>query len=90
MKEIFKKRQKLDFHLRCQADFLHLGVNTSYFGLKSLIYFSSKIWNIIPDEIKNYLRSEELKIKIRQRALSNCHCKLCRTYTTRRTQDTLA
>ena len=43
--------------------FLHLGVNTSYFGLKSLIYFSSKIWNIIPDEIKNYLRSEELKIK---------------------------
>ena len=50
MQEIFEKRQNLD--LRFQPDFVFPGVNTTYFGLHSLRYFSSKIWNAIPDEIK--------------------------------------
>ena len=56
-------------------------VNTTYVGLRLLRYFSSKIWNIIPDEIKNSLSLDEFKIKIRQWAPSNCQCELCRSCT---------
>ena len=72
MQEIFEKRQNLDFVLA--------GVNTTYFYLHSLRYFSSKIWNVIPDEIKNSLSLDEFEINIWQWAAISCHCKLCRIY----------
>ena len=79
MQEVFEKRQKLDYNLRFQTDFVLPGVNTTYFGLHSLKH-SSKIWNFIPDEIKNSLSLDEFKIKIRQWAHSSCHIKPCRSY----------
>ena len=66
MQEIFEKRQNVDYNLRSQTDFVLPGVNTTYFGLHSLRYLSSKIWNVIPDEIKNSLSLDEFKIKIQQ------------------------
>ena len=64
--QIFERRQKVDYNLRFQTDFVLPGVNTTYFGLYSLRYFSSKIWNVIPDEIKNSLSLDEFQTKIRQ------------------------
>ena len=52
MHEIFEKRQDVDYDLRFQTDFVLPGVNTAYFSLHLLRYFSSKIWNVNPDEIK--------------------------------------
>ena len=66
MQEILEKRQNLDYDLRFQTDFVLSGVNITYFGLHSLKYFSLKIWNVVPDEIKNSLSLGEFKIKIRQ------------------------
>ena len=80
MREIFEKRQNIDYNLRSQTDFVLPGVNTTYFGLHSLRYFSSKIWNVIYDEIKNSLSLDEFKIKIRQWEPRGCHCNLCRSY----------
>ena len=80
MQEIFEKHQNVDYNVRFQTDFVLPGVNTTYFSLHSLRYFSSKIWNIIPDEIKNSLSLDELKIKIPQWDPSGCHCKLSRSY----------
>ena len=59
MQEIFEKRQNLDYNLKFQTDFVLPGVNTIYFGWHSLRYFSSNIWNVIPDEIKNSLCLDE-------------------------------
>ena len=64
MQVIFEKRQNVDCHLRFQTDFVLPGVNTTYFGLHSLRYFFSKIWNVDPDQIKNSLSLDEFKIKI--------------------------
>ena len=72
MLEIFEKRQNLDCNLRLETDFALPGVNTTYFGIQSLRYFSSKICNVISDEIKNSLSLDEFKIKIRQWAVSSC------------------
>ena len=80
MQEVFEKRLNVDYNLRSQIDFVLPGVNVTYFGLHSLRYFSSKIWNVIPNEIKNSLSLVEFKIKIRQWEPSGCHCKLCRSY----------
>ena len=80
MQKIFEKRQNADYNLRSQTDFVLPGVYIPYFGLHSLRHFSSKIWNLIPDEIKNSLSLDEFKIKIRQWEPSGCHCKLCRSY----------
>ena len=66
MQEIFEKRQTVNYKLRSQTDFVLPDVNTTYFGLHSLRCFSSKIWNVIPDEIKNSLSLDKFKIKIRQ------------------------
>ena len=75
MQKNFEKRQDLDYNFRFQTDFVLSGVNTTYFGLHSLRYFSSKIWNVITDEIKNSLSLDESKIKISQWAPSSCHFK---------------
>ena len=80
MQEIFEKRQNLDYNFRFRTDFVLPGVNTTYFGLHSLRYFSSKIWNVITDKIKTSLNLDESKIKIRQWAPSSCHYKLCRSH----------
>ena len=80
MQEIFEKSQNVDYSLRFLTYFVLHSVSTTFFGLHSLRYFFSKIWNVISDEIKNYLRLDEFKIKILQWALSSCHCKLCRSY----------
>ena len=58
----------------------YAGVKTTYFVLHSLSYFSSKIWDIIPDEIKNSWSFDEFEITIRKWVFSNCHWKLCRSY----------
>ena len=80
MQDILEKRENVDYMLRFQTDFIFPGVSTTYFGSHLLRYFSSKIWNVIPDEIKNYLSLDEFKIKRRQLETSGCHCKLCRSY----------
>ena len=66
MQKIIEKRQNLHFNLRFQTNFVLLGISTTYFGLHLLRYFSSKIWNVIHDEIKNSLSLDKFKIKIRQ------------------------
>ena len=61
MQNILEKRENVDYMLRFQTDFIFPGVSTTYFGSHLLRYFSSKIWNVIPDEIKNALSLDEFK-----------------------------
>ena len=51
MSEIFDIRE-LDYNLRSQPYFYGGCVNTSSYGLHSLKYFASKIWQIVPAELK--------------------------------------
>ena len=43
----------LPYNLRSNTDFARISVNTSCFGLNSLCYFASKVWNMMPSDIKN-------------------------------------
>ena len=55
--DIFQIRG-INYNLRSQTDFTNC-VNTNIFGINSLRYFASKVWNIVPLETKN---SESVKI----------------------------
>ena len=50
---IFQLRDNLRYNLRSQTEFLRSSANTSQYGLDSLGVFSSKVWNMVPTEIKN-------------------------------------
>ena len=47
MCDIFETRN-LDYHLRSQIYFIRTRSNTSSFGLSSLKYLATKIWDIVP------------------------------------------
>ena len=58
MCDIFDRRD-ISYNLRTQTDFFRGSINTSRFGVNSLNYFASKVWNMIPIDIRN---SENLDI----------------------------
>ena len=70
----------LNYNLRSQTDFLRHTFNTTKLGLNSLRHFASKVWSMIPIEIKNFLTVEIFKSKISKWEPSNCDCKLCQDY----------
>ena len=79
MSDIFPTRV-LNYNLRSQTDFLRNTVNTTKFGLNSLRHFASKVWSMIPIEIKNSSTVEIFKSKISKWEPNDCDCKLCQDY----------
>ena len=63
MSDVFPTRL-LNYNLRSQTDFLRSTVNTTKFGLNSLRHFASKVWSMIPIEIKNSSTVEIFKSKL--------------------------
>ena len=64
MCDIFETRN-LNYNLRSQIDFIRTRVNTSSFGLSSLKKLATKIWDIVPYEIKSVGNLNLFKKKIR-------------------------
>ena len=64
MYDIFQTR-KINYNLRSQTNFDSNCVNTNKFGLNLQRYFASKVWSMVPLEIKNSESVEIFKIKIR-------------------------
>ena len=79
MCDIFETRN-LDYNLRSQRDFIRTRVNTSSFGLSSLKYLATKIWDIAHYEIKLVGNLNLFKKKIRNWEPKGCHCRLCKQY----------
>ena len=69
-----------DYNLRSQTDFSVSSVNTTHFGLNSLRYFASKVWNMVPLELKNLNDVEIFKFEIRKWEPVQRECTLCLPY----------
>ena len=70
----------LNYNLRSETEFFSNTVNTTKFGLNSLRHFLSKVWSIIPIEIKNSSSVEMIKNKTSKWEPNECCCKLCQYY----------
>ena len=79
MCDIFEIRN-LDYNSRSKLDFTRTRVNTSSFGLSSLKYLATKIWDIVRHEIKSVRNIHLFKKKIRNWAPKGYHCRLCKQY----------
>ena len=79
MKDILQTKT-LTYNLMLQTDFMRTFVNTSRFGLNTLHYFASKVWNIVPSDIKN---ANNLHIFENKKGIwehEECNCDLCRLF----------
>ena len=76
MSDLFPTRI-LNYNLRSQTDLLRNTVNTTKFVLNSLRHFASKVWTVLPIEIKNPSTVEIFESKIRKSEPKHCDCKLC-------------
>ena len=56
----------VDYNLRTQTDFIKPTSHTTRYSQKSLYFFASKVWDMIPDEIKSSSTVEISKNKIRK------------------------
>ena len=79
MSSIFPPRL-IKYNLRTQSDFFRNSVNSSKYGLNSIRFFTSKVWQMVPMEMKNLKSFEDFKNKIRRWELGGCDCKLCRDF----------
>ena len=79
MNEIFELRN-VSYNLRSQTDFDSGLARTNSFGIDSLKYMAAKVWDMVPNDIKNVDSLHIFKSKIRKWEPLNCHCKLCLNY----------
>ena len=73
--------RSIDYNLRSQTDFSVSSVDTTHFGLNSLRYFASKVWNMVPLELENLneLKFLNLKLENGNQCNANVHyvCHIC-------------
>ena len=79
MNDIFQPTA-VSYNLRSQIDFTRPNVNSEHFGISSLRYMAAKVWDMVPNDMKNVNDIETFKNNIRKWKPVNCHCKLCLDY----------
>ena len=80
MTELFEQRNEHHYNLRNNLHFITPQIRTVYHGSESISFLGPKIWNILPDRLKNATSLEAFKIQIKKWKPQNCPCRLCRVY----------
>ena len=92
--EIFKSLHGLNpiflselFETKCNHYFLRSGhqlilppTNTTTFGIRSLSFMGSLIWNKLPMNVKDAKTLLQFKTLLNNLATNICHCQICNIY----------
>ena len=62
----------LSYNLRSQIDFSRPNVNSKHFGIGCLRYMAAKVWDMVPDKMKNVNDIETFKNNVRKSKSVNC------------------
>ena len=76
MNDIFQPRA-VSYNLRSQIDFTRPNVNSKHFRISSLKNMTAKVWDMVPNDMKNVNYIEVFKNNVKKWKPVNCHCKLC-------------
>ena len=76
---IFQNRT-LPYNLRTNLSFSVRQVHSVYHGTESLSFLGPKIWELVPEDIKQSESLEIFKNKIKKWVPLKCPCRLCRIY----------
>ena len=66
--------------LRNRKDFKRPNIETKKFGEKSLEYFGTKMWNMLPNHFKDMDNLDEFKYGIKKWKPDKCPCYLCEDF----------
>ena len=77
MKSIFPA-STLQYNLRNESAFKTENIRTVRYGSETISFWGPKIWELIPNEIKN--SKSLLEFKYKRWKPSKCSCRICKTY----------
>ena len=80
MDNVFKLRTENPHRLRQVSEFSRPIVKTVCHGTESLSYLGPKIWDILPEKLRNMDNLESFKKEIKTWRPDNCPCRLCKVY----------
>ena len=76
---IFIKRN-LPYNLRHTNSFKTFNIKTIKYGIEALTFRGPKIWEMVPQDIKNSTSLTKFKLRIKTWKPSDCGCRLCKTF----------
>ena len=80
MKEIFEIKEP-HYNLRSEAShFKRENVKSTHYGIQSVRHLGPKIWNIVPQNIRESSSLNEFKSLIKFWKPDTCPCRLCKNY----------
>ena len=80
MQEVFLVKEQGNCNLRNQADFVIPQVKSVNHGLESIRFLGPKIWESLPNDLKNKESVDSFKTAIKRWKPESCPCRLCKTY----------
>ena len=80
MKNIFKLRAEKLYNLRHVFEFYRPMVRSVHHGIETISYVGPKLWDIMPEKLKNIENLEHFKREIKRLKTDNCQCRLCKAY----------
>ena len=80
MKEVFEiQNPSYNFHPEA-THFKRENVKTTHYGIPSTRYLGPKIWDMVPNNIKNCSSLNKFKNSIKSWKPNECPCRLCKKY----------
>ena len=80
MNKIFDYSKNYAYKLRCDNCLSRSNIHSTHFGIESIANIAAKIWNKMPNEIKETCSLTIFKSKIKKWVPEGCPCRLCKTY----------
>ena len=76
---IFEKNE-ISYDLRNNCHFTPRNFKSVYHGSETISYLGPKIWNLVPESIKDLENITSLKTKTKFWKVESCPSRLCRVY----------
>ena len=80
MNNIFKLREENPYNLRHVSEFSRSMINSVYHGTESISFLGPKIWDILPEKLKNTETLEVFKKEIKIWKPENSPGRLCKVF----------
>ena len=80
MNDIFKLRGEQTYNLRKLSQFYRPKVNSVYNGTESVSFLGPKIWDLVPNELKDIGNLSAFKKAIKKWSPEKFTCRLCKDY----------
>ena len=80
MQQVFQVKEQGNYNLQNQTDFVIPQVKSVNHGLESVRFLGPKIWESLPNDLKNKESADSFKTTIKRWKPESCPCRLCKTY----------